>query len=53
MTVGEITGGSPYGSSTIVGGDGAPAAPSENEFAIARFQGKHGAEIAKKPKGGR
>ena len=52
MTVGEITGGSPYGASTIAGGDGSRS-PSENELAIARLQGKHVAEIAKKPKGGR
>jgi NAD(P)H dehydrogenase (quinone) len=50
MTVGEITGGSPYGASTIAGGDGSRS-PSENELAIARFQGKHVAEIAKKLKG--
>ncbi len=50
MTVAEITGGSPYGASTIAGGDGSRM-PSENELAIARFQGKHVAEIAKKLKG--
>jgi NAD(P)H dehydrogenase (quinone) len=43
----EITGGSPYGASTIVGGDGSRM-PSENELAIARFQGRHVAAIAKK-----
>ena len=47
MTVAEITGGSPYGSSTIAGPDGSRQ-PSENELAIAGFQGKHVAEIAKK-----
>jgi NAD(P)H dehydrogenase (quinone) len=41
----EITGGSPYGASTIAGGDG-KRMPSENELAAARFQGKHVAEIA-------
>src|SRR5512134_1781780 len=41
----EITGGSPYGASTLTGGDGARQ-PSENELAIARFQGRHVAEIA-------
>jgi len=41
----EITGGSPYGASTIAGGDG-KRLPSENELAAARFQGKHVAEIA-------
>jgi len=43
----EITGGSPYGASTIVGGDGSRQ-PSENELAMARYQGKHVAQIAKK-----
>ena len=43
----EITGGSPYGASTIVGGDGSRM-PSENELAAARFQGRHVAEITAK-----
>ncbi|MFH0824725.1 MAG: NAD(P)H:quinone oxidoreductase [Pseudomonadota bacterium] len=43
----EITGGSPYGASTLAGGDGSRR-PSENELAIARFQGTHVAEIARK-----
>ncbi len=43
----EITGGSPYGASTIAGGDGTRM-PSENELAGARYQGKHVAEIAVK-----
>ncbi|MDA8126463.1 MAG: NAD(P)H:quinone oxidoreductase [Deltaproteobacteria bacterium] len=43
----EITGGSPYGASTIAGSDG-QRMPSENELAAARYQGKHVAEIAKK-----
>lgn len=47
MTIDEITGGSPYGASTIAGSDG-KRMPSENELAIARFQGRHVAEIAKK-----
>ena len=47
MTLYEITGGSPYGATTIVGGDGSRK-PSENELAGARFQGKHIAEIANK-----
>jgi len=38
--VSEITGGSPYGATTITGGDG-KRLPSENELAIARFQGRH------------
>lgn len=47
MTLSEIAGGSPYGASTIAGGDGARQ-PSENELAGARFQGKHVAQIAAK-----
>jgi NAD(P)H dehydrogenase (quinone) len=43
----EITGGSPYGASTIAGTKG-ERAPSENELAGARFQGKHVAQIAAK-----
>jgi NAD(P)H dehydrogenase (quinone) len=43
----EITGGSPYGASTIAGGKG-DRRPSENELAAARFQGKHVAEITAK-----
>lgn len=43
----EITGGSPYGASTIAGPDGSRQ-PSENELAGARFQGKHVASIAAK-----
>ncbi len=44
----EITGGTPYGASTLAGADGRSRAVSENELAIARFQGKHVATIAKK-----
>jgi len=47
MGLDEITGGSPYGASTITGGDGSRQ-PSENELAGARFQGKYVAEIAGK-----
>jgi NAD(P)H:quinone oxidoreductase type IV len=43
----EITGGSPYGAGTLAGGDGSRQ-PSENELAIARFQGRHVTQIAKK-----
>jgi NAD(P)H dehydrogenase (quinone) len=43
----EITGGSPYGASTI-GGPKGERLPSENELAGARFQGKHVATIASK-----
>lgn len=45
----EITGGTPYGASTMAGGDGSRL-PSVNELAIGRFQGKHVATIAKKLK---
>jgi NAD(P)H dehydrogenase (quinone) len=47
MKLDEVTGGSPYGASTIAGTDGSRQ-PSENELAGARFQGKHVAEIAAK-----
>lgn len=43
----EISGGTPYGATTITAGDGSRQ-PSENELAIARFQGRHVAQIAKK-----
>lgn len=43
----EITGGSPYGAGTLAGSDGSRQ-PSANELAIARFQGKHTAQIAAK-----
>ena len=43
----EITGGSPYGASTIAGGQG-ERLPSENELDGARFQGEHAARIAAK-----
>ena len=43
----EITGGSPYGASTLAGSDGSRQ-PSENELKIARFQGSHVTEIARK-----
>jgi NAD(P)H dehydrogenase (quinone) len=46
-TLAEISGGSPYGATTIAGGDGSRQ-PSENELAGARFQGRHVAEIAAK-----
>lgn len=47
MTLDEITGGSPYGATTITGGNGARM-PSENELVGARYQGKKIAETAKK-----
>ena len=43
----EITGGSPYGASTIAGGDGSRS-PSANELDLAKFQGRHVATIASK-----
>lgn len=43
----EVTGGSPYGATTLTGGDGSRQ-PSENELAGARFQGQHVAEVTKK-----
>jgi NAD(P)H dehydrogenase (quinone) len=47
----EITGGTPYGATTLAGqGD---RQPSENELAIARFQGKHVAELTLALKRGR
>ena len=45
--MGEISGGTPYGATTIAGGDGSRM-PSENELDGARFQGRHVAEIARK-----
>lgn len=47
MNMDEITGGTPYGASTLAGGDG-KRQPSENELKIARFQGAHVAKIALK-----
>lgn len=43
----EITGGSPYGASTLAGGDGSRQ-PSANELDIARYQGEHVARITHK-----
>lgn len=45
--MGEISGGTPYGATTLAGADGSRM-PSENELAGARFQGRHVAEIAAK-----
>jgi NAD(P)H dehydrogenase (quinone) len=47
MRIDEITGGSPYGASTIAGGSG-ERMPSDNELDAARFQGSHVAKIAAK-----
>lgn len=49
MGVKEITGGSPYGASTIADGDGSRQ-PSANELAGAQFQGRHVTQIAAKLK---
>ncbi len=45
MTLDEVTGGSPYGASTITGGDGSRQ-PTENELTGARYQGQKIAETA-------
>jgi NAD(P)H dehydrogenase (quinone) len=47
MGLDEITGGSPYGATTIAGGQG-QRQPSENELAGARFQGRLAAQTASK-----
>jgi len=45
MTLDEVTGGSPYGASTIAGGDGSRQ-PTANELEGARYQGRKVAEVA-------
>ena len=50
MTLDEITGGSPYGATTIAGGKG-ERQPSRNELDGARFQGRHVAQVAAKLNG--
>jgi NAD(P)H dehydrogenase (quinone) len=50
MTLKEITGGSPYGATTIAGADGSRN-PSENELNGARHQGRRIAETAIKLRG--
>ena len=47
LNMNEITGGTPYGASTLAGRDGRRQ-PSENELTIAKFQGEHVAQITKK-----
>jgi NAD(P)H dehydrogenase (quinone) len=47
MRIDEITGGTPYGASTVAGGNG-ERIPTDNELDGARFQGRHVARIAKK-----
>ena len=46
----EITGGTPYGATTLAGPDGKSRPVSENELAIARYQGRHVTQIARKLK---
>src|SRR5512137_755177 len=50
MNMEEITGGTPYGATTLAGADGSRR-PSANELAIARYQGAHVARIAARLKG--
>jgi NAD(P)H dehydrogenase (quinone) len=50
MRLDEVTGGAPYGATTITGGDGARQ-PSENELEGARYQGRRIAEVALKVHG--
>lgn len=47
LEMGAITGGTPYGATTVTGSDGTRQ-PSENELEIARYQGRHVAGVAKK-----
>lgn len=47
MRIDEITGGSPYGATTIAGSDG-KRQPSQNEIELAEFQGRHVAQITAK-----
>ena len=47
LNMDEISGGTPYGASTLANGDGSRQ-PSENELAIAQFQGRHVAQIAQR-----
>ena len=47
LNMDEITGGTPYGATTLAKGDGSRQ-PSENELSIACFQGEHVARIASK-----
>ncbi|TVP88975.1 MAG: NAD(P)H:quinone oxidoreductase [Pseudomonadaceae bacterium] len=45
--ISQVSGGTPYGATTLAGGDGSRQ-PDERELAIARFQGKHVASLASK-----
>jgi NAD(P)H dehydrogenase (quinone) len=49
----EISGGTPYGATTLAGADGRSRPVSPNELAIARFQGRHVAAIAQRLRGDR
>lgn len=54
VTMSEISGGSPYGAASLAGADGKSRPVSDNELAIARYQGRHVAEItARLVRGGR
>ncbi len=44
----EISGGTPYGATTLAGADGKSRKLNKNEIELARFQGRHVAEITKK-----
>jgi NAD(P)H dehydrogenase (quinone) len=48
----QVSGGTPYGATTLAGPDGSRQ-PTENELAIARFQGRHVAEITRRLVSGR
>ena len=48
--ISQVRGGTPYGATTIAGGDGSRQ-PSEEELAIARYQGEHVAKLAVKVHG--
>jgi len=50
LAMNEVTGGTPYGATTLAAGDGSRL-PSENELAIARYQGRHVAAIAQRLRG--
>lgn len=50
MNMDEVSGGTPYGASTLAGSDGSRQ-PSANELTIARFQGRHVANLAKRLSG--
>jgi NAD(P)H dehydrogenase (quinone) len=52
MNMEEITGGTPYGATTLAGSDGQSRPVSDNELAIARFQGRHVASVARRFKSG-